>query len=55
MEYWVGWFDTWGGEHMVKDANGKCFSVLQPSRYGPGLWVLHTFLGWLLSSFNHDY
>ncbi|XP_036210285.1 beta-galactosidase-1-like protein 3 [Myotis myotis] len=21
MEYWVGWFDTWGGKHMVKDAD----------------------------------
>ncbi|XP_077619828.1 beta-galactosidase-1-like protein 3 isoform X4 [Crocuta crocuta] len=20
MEFWVGWFDTWGSEHMVKDA-----------------------------------
>lgn len=36
MEYWVGWFDTWGGKHMVKDADGKCFSVFGPSRGAPG-------------------
>uniref|UniRef100_A0A673U413 Galactosidase beta 1 like 3 n=1 Tax=Suricata suricatta TaxID=37032 RepID=A0A673U413_SURSU len=26
MEFWVGWFDTWGSEHIVKDAGGKCFT-----------------------------
>lgn len=30
MEYWVGWFDTWGSKHEVKDAGGKCFAVFDP-------------------------
>lgn len=36
MEYWVGWFDTWGsGEHKVTNADGKYFAVFDPSRDGP--------------------
>lgn len=30
MEYWVGWFDTWGGKHMVNNAEGKCFAMFDP-------------------------
>lgn len=30
MEFWVGWFDTWGGEHTVGNPEGKCFAVLNP-------------------------
>lgn len=28
MEFWVGWFDTWGNKHAVRDAIGECFVVL---------------------------
>lgn len=24
MEFWVGWFDTWGSTHATRDANSKC-------------------------------
>lgn len=30
MEFWVGWFDTWGGKHMIKNAEGKYFAVFDP-------------------------
>lgn len=30
MEFWVGWFDTWGSEHKVKNPKGKCFAVFDP-------------------------
>nr|KAF6311773.1 galactosidase beta 1 like 3 [Pipistrellus kuhlii] len=27
MEYWVGWFDTWGGKHKVKNADAVIKTV----------------------------
>ncbi|XP_036076826.1 beta-galactosidase-1-like protein 3 isoform X6 [Rousettus aegyptiacus] len=27
MEYWVGWFDTWGNKHNVKDARGTWLNL----------------------------
>lgn len=30
MEYWTGWFDSWGGPHNILDASGECF-VVPPS------------------------
>lgn len=50
MEYWVVWFDTGGGKHMVSNAESKCFAVFDPM-----LWVIHTFLCLLNSSFSHSY
>lgn len=44
MEYWVGWFDTWGNKHNVKDARGKYFAVFDSSRDGPESWTLQTCL-----------
>lgn len=25
MEYWTGWFDSWGGSHNILDSSGECF------------------------------
>lgn len=30
MEYWTGWFDSWGGPHNVFDADGKFFAGAIP-------------------------
>lgn len=27
MEYWTGWYDTWGNKHNVKSAKSKCIRV----------------------------
>lgn len=24
MEYWTGWFDSWGGPHHILDTSGGC-------------------------------
>lgn len=24
MEYWTGWFDSWGGPHYILDSSGAC-------------------------------
>lgn len=24
MEYWTGWFDSWGGPHYILDSSGGC-------------------------------
>ncbi|XP_007104128.2 beta-galactosidase-1-like protein 3 [Physeter macrocephalus] len=34
MEYWVGWFDTWGNEHMVRNAEEVKSSVSDFIRLG---------------------
>ncbi|MBV97259.1 Beta-galactosidase-1-like protein 3, partial [Eschrichtius robustus] len=34
MEYWVGWFDTWGNEHMVRNAEEVKNSVSEFIRLG---------------------
>ncbi|KAB0403598.1 hypothetical protein E2I00_007049, partial [Balaenoptera physalus] len=34
MEYWVGWFDTWGNEHMVRNAEEVKSSVSEFIRLG---------------------
>ena len=26
MEYWTGWFDSWGGPHYILDSSGGCFA-----------------------------
>lgn len=31
MEYWTGWFDSWGGPHNILDSSGECFAVLKSS------------------------
>lgn len=23
MEYWTGWFDSWGGAHNIRDSAGE--------------------------------
>lgn len=30
MEYWTGWFDSWGGPHYIYDADGE----------SPSWWVI---------------
>ncbi|XP_057605432.1 beta-galactosidase-1-like protein 3 [Hippopotamus amphibius kiboko] len=34
MEYWVGWFDTWGNKHMVRDADEVKSNVSEFIRLG---------------------
>ncbi|KAM5312233.1 beta-galactosidase-1-like protein 3 isoform 1-T1 [Glossophaga mutica] len=43
MEYWVGWFDTWGGEHMVKDAKDveKTVSEFIDSEISFNVYMFH--------------
>lgn len=31
MEYWTGWFDSWGGPHNILDSSGECFAIPKSS------------------------
>jgi beta-galactosidase len=51
MEFWCGWFDHWGGEHVVRDARDAAQALLEILECGASvnLYMAHggtNFAGW---------
>lgn len=51
MEFWCGWFDHWGGEHMVRDAEDAAATLREILECGASvnLYMAHggtNFAGW---------
>jgi beta-galactosidase len=51
MEFWCGWFDHWGGEHVVRDAEAAAAVLREILRCGASvnLYMAHggtSFAGW---------
>lgn len=51
MEFWCGWFDHWGAEHVVRDARDAAATLREILEYGASvnLYMAHggtSFAGW---------
>uniref|UniRef100_A0A8C2LSW8 Beta-galactosidase n=1 Tax=Cricetulus griseus TaxID=10029 RepID=A0A8C2LSW8_CRIGR len=58
MEYWTGWFDTWGREHNVKSAEEIRYTVSRFIKYGISfnMYMFHggTNFGFINGAFHYD-